>query len=122
MVHPVNAGTSGTNRGFSNIEEVDGSPSLYPYKILFPNDALIDNGDGTATLSLDEYEDKHFVQSFNGVSEVEVTHNLGKYVSVTVIDSADTVFIADVDYDAVDPLNKIKVSWNNSTSGKIFCN
>ena len=34
-----------------NIEELDGSPSLYPWKVLFPNTSITDNGDGTATIT-----------------------------------------------------------------------
>lgn len=33
-----------------NIEETDGSPSVYPYKLLVSTATLTDNGDGTATL------------------------------------------------------------------------
>jgi hypothetical protein len=35
-----------------NIEEVDGSPSTFPYKLKVTNGQLTDNGDGTATLSI----------------------------------------------------------------------
>lgn len=34
-----------------NISEIDGSPSVWPYKLLVSNGSLTDNGDGTATLS-----------------------------------------------------------------------
>lgn len=34
-----------------NISEIDGSPSVWPYKLLVSNGTLTDNGDGTATLS-----------------------------------------------------------------------
>jgi len=33
-----------------NIEELDGIPSVFPYKLKVPNTSLDDNGDGTATL------------------------------------------------------------------------
>lgn len=33
-----------------NIQEVDGSPTTYPYQLLVSNGSLTDNGDGTATL------------------------------------------------------------------------
>lgn len=35
-----------------NIEETDGSPSTFPYKLKVTNGSLTDNGDGTATLSV----------------------------------------------------------------------
>lgn len=34
-----------------NIQETDGSPSTYPYKLLVSTGTLTDNGDGTATLT-----------------------------------------------------------------------
>lgn len=37
--------------GVNNIEELDGSPSVYPWKIKVSNGSLTDNGDGTATLT-----------------------------------------------------------------------
>jgi hypothetical protein len=66
--------------------------------------------------------DAHFEQSFTGVNSVAVQHNLGKRVSVMVVDSAGTEFEAQVEYDSVNPLNKILVSWNGITSGKVVCN
>lgn len=33
-----------------NIAEVDGSPSVFPYKFIVPNGSLTDNGDGTSAL------------------------------------------------------------------------
>jgi hypothetical protein len=38
--------------GRLNIEELDGSPSTFPYKLKVTNGSLTDNGDGTVTLSL----------------------------------------------------------------------
>jgi len=35
-----------------NIEEIDGSPSAFPYKLKVTNSSLTDNGDGTVTLTI----------------------------------------------------------------------
>ena len=32
--------------------EVDGSPSTFPYKVIFQNDSITDNGDGTITINI----------------------------------------------------------------------
>jgi len=37
--------------GLNNIEEVDGAPSVYPWKLKVSNGTLTDNGDGTASLT-----------------------------------------------------------------------
>ena len=44
----ANADTFPTKR--TQIEEADTSPSGYPYKLIFPNSSLTDNGDGTTTI------------------------------------------------------------------------
>lgn len=44
-------GFSGVSSGRLNIEEVDGTPSTYPYKLKVTNGSLTDNADGTASLS-----------------------------------------------------------------------
>jgi hypothetical protein len=35
-----------------NVEEVDGSPSTFPWKLKVTNGSLTDNGDGTSTLTI----------------------------------------------------------------------
>jgi hypothetical protein len=34
-----------------NVAEEDGLPSTYPYKLKFPNGVLVDNGDGSVSIS-----------------------------------------------------------------------
>jgi hypothetical protein len=48
-----------------------------------------------------------------------VPHNLAKYPSVTVVDSGDSVLLADVSY--VD-VNSLQVSFASATSGKAYLN
>ena len=43
---------SGLKSFILNIEEIDGSPSVFPYKLKVTNGALTNNGDGTATLDV----------------------------------------------------------------------
>lgn len=48
-----------------------------------------------------------------------VTHNLGKYASVVVVDSGDSVVIPSIHYDS---LNSITLTFGSPTSGKAFVN
>lgn len=48
-----------------------------------------------------------------------VEHNLGRYPSVTVIDSAGTQFISQVEYNSKD---KLTIYMNGSTTGKAYLN
>lgn len=49
----------------------------------------------------------------------EITHNLGKYPSVTLVDSAGTVFGGAITYDS---LNKCTIRMNGASTGKAFLN
>lgn len=48
-----------------------------------------------------------------------VTHNLNKYCSVTVVDSADNIVVGDVLYNS---LNQVTLTFAGSFSGKAFFN
>lgn len=48
-----------------------------------------------------------------------VEHNLGKYPSVTVVDSAGTQFIVQVEYNSK---NKLTIYMNGATTGKAYLN
>lgn len=48
-----------------------------------------------------------------------ITHNLGKYPSVSVVDTGDSVIIPDVQY--ID-LNQVSVLFGSATSGKAYLN
>jgi hypothetical protein len=79
-------------------------------------------GDGSNTYnSLPYFEnDKTFV--FDQVTPAtlwNVTHNLGKFPSVTVVDSANTVIQAQVNQISV---NSLDIILNNATSGKAYIN
>lgn len=64
--------------------------------------------------------DKHYVfEQAVASSTWEITHNLGKKPSVTVVDSADNVFYPAVQY--ID-LNTVVVTMNGATTGKAYLN
>jgi hypothetical protein len=52
-------------------------------------------------------------------SEWNIAHNLGKYCSITVVDSAGTYVLGDISYTNT---NNAVVSFTASFSGKAFCN
>tara|TARA_R110000796_G_scaffold17669_4_gene54251 strand:- start:1564 stop:2025 length:462 start_codon:yes stop_codon:yes gene_type:complete len=64
--------------------------------------------------------DKHFVHT-QGTSSASwvVDHNLKKFPSVTVVDSAGTVVIGQVDYES---LNQVTLIFKASFSGKAYFN
>ena len=71
-------------------------------------------------LTLDSAADKHFVFEQGIASDTWVIeHNLNKYPSVTVVDTAMNVFIPAVKY--IDK-NKCIVTMNGATKGKAFLN
>lgn len=65
-------------------------------------------------------EDKHFLFVQAIASDVwEIKHDLNKYPSVTVVDSADSVVIGDVTY--IDE-NNVRLTFSGAFSGKAYLN
>jgi hypothetical protein len=63
--------------------------------------------------------DKNFVQNFSSATSVTVTHNLGKYPAVTVVDSANDEVEGEVEHISV---NELVVTFSAPFSGKVVCN
>jgi hypothetical protein len=64
--------------------------------------------------------DAHFVYDQTTPEAVwEITHNLGKKPSVTVVDSADSVVMGEVEYLS---LNSVRLTFVGAFSGKAYFN
>ena len=100
--------------------------------LLFDVGVILPRGGGTdqvlAKLSNLDYDyawkstnatDKHYVESFTNKNTVTVTHNMGKYPSVTVINSAGDEVIGDIEHISV---NQLTANFSSGFSGKITCN
>ena len=71
-------------------------------------------------LSLNLGDDKTFIYTQSSASSVwNITHNLDKYPSVSVVDTANTVVYGDVNYINA---NEITITFTNTFSGKAFLN
>ena len=68
----------------------------------------------------DTGSDLHYLhEQFIPLNIWNITHNLNKYCSVTIVDSAGSTVIGDVDYLS---LNQIRLTFSGAFSGKAFCN
>lgn len=63
--------------------------------------------------------DKNYIQAFTVTDTVTVTHNLQKYPSVTVVNSANDVVVGDVTYTNT---NTLVVTFSAPFSGTVYCN
>jgi hypothetical protein len=64
--------------------------------------------------------DKNYVHDQNSPSASwTITHNLDKKPAVSVVDSAGTLIICDVQYDSN---NQVTLTFDSSTSGKAYFN
>lgn len=63
--------------------------------------------------------DKNFSQAFTFSDDVTVVHNLGKYPSVDIFDSAGTEVIGNVEYIDQD---RVRVTFTNPFTGMIILN
>jgi hypothetical protein len=71
-----------------------------------------------AQLGIDS--DKTFVYTqATAAQEWTVVHNLQKYPAVTVVDSAGSVVVGDIDYITE---NEVKITFMFPFSGKVYCN
>lgn len=96
----------------------------YGQKIVVVGDTSADlyiiQPDGTLKAAGGSESDKTF--EFNQVTAAaiwEITHNLGKYPSVTVVDSGGNVVIGDVEYTSV---NALTCTFSAPFSGKAYLN
>lgn len=65
-------------------------------------------------------QDAHYVYIQSSPSATWViAHNLAKYPSVTVVDSADNVVVGETEYDS---LNQVTLTFAGAFSGKAFFN
>ena len=79
-------------------------------------------GDGSTNYnSLPYFQgDKNFVFDQTLPSTTwNITHNLGKFPSATIVDSANTVIEAQINHISI---NSLDIVFNNSTSGKAYIN
>lgn len=63
--------------------------------------------------------DKNYTESFTNQSQVTLTHNLGKYPAISVIDSAGDEVVGNVEYLDV---NTVRISFVGSFTGIATCN
>lgn len=64
--------------------------------------------------------DKNYVHNQTAASALwTVTHNLGKYCSVTVVDSGGNIIVGNVEYVSI---NKLLIRFSSAVSGKAYCN
>ncbi len=63
--------------------------------------------------------DKHFTKNFTALAEVTVDHNLGKYPSLSIFDSAGDEVIGAVEHVS---LNQLIVRFSAALTGKVACN
>jgi len=97
------------------------------------NKLVVNDIDGTAVVAKEKgttivvtgviggvSQDAHFVYTQSSPSaQWVVTHNLAKYPSVTVVDSADNVVYGEVLYDS---LNQVTLTFAGAFSGEAFFN
>ena len=81
---------------------------------------LTDNGDHTTTISAEGTSAKHYTHNqLTPSAEWRVEHNLDKYPAVTVVDSAGSVVIGEVQYIST---NAVLITFRSAFSGSAYFN
>lgn len=97
------------------------------------NKLVVNDIDGTAVVAKEKgntvlvtgviggvSQDAHFVYTQSSPSaQWVITHNLAKYPSVTVVDSADSTVYGEVEYNSI---NQLTITFSGAFSGRAFLN
>ena len=106
----LNANMGVVNATESDYNKLSNKPSI--------NGVVLEGDKSSKDLKIDG--DKTYVYYQNVQSDAwEIQHNLDKYPSITVVDSASNVVVGDIRY--VDT-NNVVVTFTAPFSGKAFCN
>ena len=106
----LNANMGIVNATESDYNKLSNKPSI--------NGVVLEGDKSSKDLKIDG--DKTYVHYQNVQSDTwEIQHNLDKYPSITVVDSANNIVVGDICY--IDT-NKVIVTFSAPFSGKAFCN
>ena len=104
------ANNSGGGSGTSNYNDLENKPKI--------NNVTLEGNKTSSELGLTG--DKHFTYIKSTPDSVwEITHNLDKYPSVTIVDSAGSVVMGDITYTSKSALT---VTFSAAFSGKAYLN
>lgn len=104
------ANKSGGGSGTNNYNDLEGKPKI--------NNVTLEGNKTSSELGLTG--DKHFTYIKSTPDSVwEITHNLDKYPSVTIVDSAGSVVMGDITYTSKSALT---VTFSAAFSGKAYLN
>ena len=106
----IQANKSGGGSGTSNYNDLDNKPKI--------NNVTLEGNKTSSELGLTG--DKHFTYIKSTPDSIwEITHDLDKYPSVTVVDSAGSVVMGDITYTSK---SAIKITFSAAFSGKAYLN
>ena len=104
------ANKSGGGSGTSNYNDLDNKPKI--------NNVTLEGNKTSSELGLTG--DKDFVYIKSTPNKIwEITHNLHKYPSVTIVDSAGSVVMGEITYENK---NKLKVTFTAEFGGSAYLN
>lgn len=123
----LNEGLLKLNNGFRTtdygIYRVQGVEALQNNVLKISVDLLASNGTitnaETVVVSSSIAVDRHYKTALLEGSVWEIQHDLGKFPSVTVVDTANNVIYADVTYD---DLNNVTINFASSVTGYAYFN
>ena len=104
------ANKSGGGSGTSNYNDLENKPKI--------NNVTLEGNKTSSELGLTGDKDFTYIKSTPD-SVWEITHNLDKYPSVTVVDSAGSVVMGDITYTSK---SAIKITFSAAFSGKAYLN
>lgn len=105
------ANKSGGGSGTSNYNDLENKPKI--------NGVILEGNKTSSELGLTG-DDKNFIYTKGTPDKIwDITHNLGKYPSVTIVDSAGSVVVGDITYVSE---NNLKVTFSAAFGGTAYLN
>lgn len=106
----IQANKSGGGSGTSNYNDLENKPKI--------NGVTLSGNKTSSELGLTGDKDFTYIKSTPD-KVWEITHNLDKYPSVTIVDSAGSVVMGDITYTSK---SAIKITFSAAFSGKAYLN
>jgi hypothetical protein len=116
----INNGTKTTEYGIYRIQSVQDYNQdilLLSVDVLFSNGTITDSD--VAVISHQIAEDKHYKTALMDGDIWQIEHNLNKYPSITVVDTANNVIYGEVNYN---DLNNVTITFASSVTGYAYFN
>lgn len=118
----INNGARTTDYGVfrvQSVEELQNDILKISVDLLLSNGTITNGDPAVMSADIGSVDDRHYKTAIMDGDVWEIEHNLGKFPSITVVDTSNNVIYADVTYD---DLNNVTITFASSVTGYAYFN